>query len=62
VGVRYQVLRSMLRKRFARLLPTNFDWANLPELGELPASATLRIDHCQLEDQWLALDYRLSTN
>lgn len=60
VGVRFQVFRSMLRRRFDRLFPAEFAWTDFPTPGDWPERATLRFATATSEDQWLQLDCELA--
>jgi hypothetical protein len=59
VGVRYQVFRSMLRRRFERVFPAEFTWDKLPLPADWPERATLTFAHCQATGEWLQLDCTL---
>ncbi len=59
VGVRYQVFRSMLRRRFDRVFPAEFTWDKLPLPVDWPERASLTFAHCQATGEWLQLDCTL---
>ncbi len=62
VGVRYQVFRSMLRRRFDRFFPPEFTWDKLPLPVDWSQQAVLTIDACQATEQWLQLSCRLTSS
>ncbi len=62
VGVRFQVFRSMLRRRFERLFPSEFTWSQPPVPQNWPPSAKLHFSKLQANDEWLILDCRLSSS
>jgi hypothetical protein len=59
VGVRYQVFRSMLRRRFERAFPAEFTWDQLTLPANRPEQAALSFAHCQATNEWLQLDCTL---
>lgn len=59
VGVRYQVFRTMLRRRFDRVFPEEFSWNELPLPESLAQRARLNFARCLLTDGWLQLDCQL---
>jgi hypothetical protein len=60
VGVRYQVFRSMLRRRFERVFPAEFALARLPLPESWPQQASLYFSQCDADTGWLQLACSLS--
>ncbi|QEG35086.1 hypothetical protein Pr1d_23770 [Bythopirellula goksoeyrii] len=55
VGVRFQVFRSMLRRRFERVFPAEFEMIEFPTPSTWPARASLHFATASAEDEWLQL-------
>ncbi|TWU26048.1 hypothetical protein [Bythopirellula polymerisocia] len=55
VGVRFQVFRSMLRRRFERVFPEEFVLEEFPTPASWPTHAALHFATASAEDEWLQL-------
>ncbi len=55
VGVRFQVFRSMLSRRFDRLFPAEFTWSEPPVAQNWPPHAALYFSQLQARDEWLQI-------
>ena len=60
VGARYQVYRTMLRKRFERILPESFRWKQFDLFGLLPEERRLSFADCAFDSQWIRLACQLT--
>ncbi len=56
VGVRFQVFRSMLRRRFESIFPAEFTLIEFPTPTTWPSLATLHFSTATVQDEWLQLN------